>query len=86
MIIVMKKNAKKGEIKDVIDYIKHSGLEPTPLYGTERSVIAAIGDEKRINKDSMSLLSGIEKIHSLTKPYKLASIEGKRAAFLDHCA
>ncbi len=78
MIITMKKGAKKAQIKDVIEFIRQSRLKPVPLYGTERTVIAIIGDERILNKDTLSAMSGVEEVHTILKPYKLVSLEAKK--------
>jgi 3-deoxy-7-phosphoheptulonate synthase len=78
MIIVMKKGARKREVNDVIEYIKLSKLKPVPLHGTERTVIAVIGDERILQKDILAAFPGVEDLHSILKPYKLASIEAKK--------
>lgn len=78
MIIAMKPGAKKSQIKDVIEFIRQSKLKPIPLYGTERTVIAVIGDDRTLKRDMVAAMSGVEKIHDILKPYKLVSIEAKK--------
>ena len=79
MIIVMKPGAKKSSISHVIDKIKSAKLRPVPLYGTERTVIAVIGDERVLPKDTLSALPEVERVMEVLQPYKLASKEGKKA-------
>jgi 3-deoxy-7-phosphoheptulonate synthase len=79
MIIVMKKSANKSQVKDVIECIKHFDLKPVPLHGTERTVIAIIGDERKLNKDTMAAFPGVEEVHMILKPYKLVSKEAKKS-------
>lgn len=74
----MKPGAKKSQIKDVIEFIRQSKLKPIPLYGTERTVIAVIGDDRTLKRDMVAAMSGVEKIHDILKPYKLVSIEAKK--------
>ena len=78
MIIVMNRNATKSQIKDVLEYINQSGLKPVPLQGTERTVVAVIGDDRNLQKDALFGLSGVERVHSILKPYKLVSKEAKK--------
>ncbi|MBN2421851.1 3-deoxy-7-phosphoheptulonate synthase [Candidatus Woesearchaeota archaeon] len=77
MIIVMKPHIPKEEIERVIDKIKSKGLEPVPLYGVERTVIAVIGDSRKYEIDGLKAIKSIEKITKILKPYKLASREYK---------
>jgi 3-deoxy-7-phosphoheptulonate synthase len=80
MIIVMKKGAKKSSIKHVISQIEKAKLKPVPLYGTERTVIAIIGDERILHKDTLMAFPEVEKVMEVLKPYKLASKEGKKSS------
>ncbi len=75
MIIVMKQGAKKDNIENVINLIEENKLKPVPLYGTERTVIAVIGDERILHIDSLRALPDVEKVMEVLKPYKLASLE-----------
>ena len=45
MIITMKKGASSTEAKHVIDRVEALGFDPHPIYGVERTVVAAVGDE-----------------------------------------
>ena len=74
---MMKQGAKKEQIDLVIRGVKEAGLDPRPLHGTERTVIAVIGDERKLEKDKFKALTGVEKVMEVLKPYKLASKEGK---------
>ncbi len=75
MIIVMKQGAKKENIEAVIDLVAKNNLKPVPLYGTERTVIAVIGDERILNKDTVEAMDDVEKVMEVLKPYKLAARE-----------
>jgi len=75
MIIVMKRGAKKKNIDQTIAKIKSEGLKPVPLVGTERTVIAVIGDERILGVDSMRAMPDVDKVMPVLKPYKLVSRE-----------
>lgn len=78
MVVVMKASASKEEVNDVIERIRKLGYEPHPMYGVERVVIGAIGDERhRARIQSLESLPGVEKVMPILKPYKLASREFK---------
>ncbi|MDP7180320.1 MAG: 3-deoxy-7-phosphoheptulonate synthase [Candidatus Woesearchaeota archaeon] len=80
MIIVMKKEAKKENIENAIHKIESLKLRPVPLVGTERTVIAIIGDERILPVNKIKAMPGVEKVMEVLKPYKLASKEGKKAS------
>jgi 3-deoxy-7-phosphoheptulonate synthase len=77
MIIVMQKFADKKNIEQVIKTIEQLKLKPVPLYGTERTVIAVIGDERPVDEHHISSLPGVDKVMTVLDPYKLASRETK---------
>ena len=77
MIIVMKKSAQKKEIEHVLSSIEKLDLKPVPLLGTERTVIAVIGDERSIDHHHISSMAGVDKVMGVLDPYKLSSRETK---------
>lgn len=77
MIIVMQKGAGEDQVQNIILELTNAGLQPMPLIGTERTVIAVIGDERIIDERSLSALPGVSKVMSVLQPFKLASREAK---------
>ncbi len=47
MIVVMKKNASTADVQHMVDRIENLGLKPHVIVGTERTVIAAVGDDRK---------------------------------------
>jgi len=77
MIIVMKKSATKEESQSIIQEIESKGLKPMPLYGTERTVIAVIGDERILDRHHISSKPGVSNVMLVLPPYKLVARETK---------
>lgn len=77
MIIVMKSGAPQAEAAKIIQELEEKGLQPVPLYGVERTVIAVIGDERALNPDHLESQSGVDKVMRVLKPYKLVSRDTK---------
>jgi 3-deoxy-7-phosphoheptulonate synthase len=78
MIIVMKAKATGEELQEVLNTIKEFGYQPHPIYGTERTVIGAVGSERGKEKlQALEMLPGVEKVVPILQPYKLASREVK---------
>ncbi len=44
MIVVMKRGATPEQIEHMIERVEQLGLKAHPIYGTERTVIAAVGE------------------------------------------
>lgn len=78
MIVVMKIGASKKAIKHVEEKIKEMGFSSHPIYGTERTVVAAVGRGDKADLESLTVLDGVESVVPISKPYKLASREVKK--------
>ncbi|MDP4008613.1 MAG: 3-deoxy-7-phosphoheptulonate synthase [Candidatus Peregrinibacteria bacterium] len=77
MIIVMKGNAPQSQSDYIMEKILEVGLKPVPLYGTERTVIAIIGDERILDINHIKAFPGVSNVMAVLQPFKLASIETK---------
>jgi len=74
MIIVLK-NADDKAIEEVSKLIEEKGLKPHISKGTERAIVGAIGDERKLDIDRIKAFSCVEKVVPILAPYKLASRE-----------
>ena len=77
MIVVMKKGAPRSEINHVVERIEQLGLKPHVIVGTERTVIAAVGDKRPEHKMSLESCPGVAEVVPILAPYKVASREVK---------
>lgn len=79
MIVVMERNATKDQIQHVIQRVESLGLKAHVIYGTERTVVAAVGEEreKEQAKESLASGSGVAEVVPILAPYKVASREVK---------
>ncbi|HYG78165.1 MAG TPA: 3-deoxy-7-phosphoheptulonate synthase [Planctomycetota bacterium] len=75
MILVLKIGASKAEVEHAEERLKEIGLKPHTLFGVERTVIAAIGDERVTTSEELASIPGVEKVLPILAPYKLASKE-----------
>jgi 3-deoxy-7-phosphoheptulonate synthase len=78
MIVVMKKGASREQIDHMIQRVEELGLKSHPIYGTERTVIAAIGDKRDEDRHSLESGPGVEAVMPILAPYKVASLEVKQ--------
>lgn len=86
MIIVMQRHAPKEHIEHVVNEIKrYEGLSPVCLTGTERTVIAVIGDERMLDDRHIASLPGVSKVMPVLQPYKLTSRETKHESTVISC-
>ena len=76
MVIVMKAGSEQGHIDAVIAQIREFNYTPHPIQGTERTVIAAIGDERGKHElQQLDSMRGVDKVVPILEPYKLSSSE-----------
>ncbi len=75
MIIVMEKDASDVAIAAVEAKIRANGLEVHVSRGTERTLIGAIGDERKLDPEMFDTMDGVEKSMHIVKPYKLVARE-----------
>lgn len=74
----MKTAASQEQVDHVIKEIEKFELKPVKLEGTERTVIAVIGDERPLDTHHVHSMSGVDKVMGVLDPYKLSSRETKR--------
>jgi 3-deoxy-7-phosphoheptulonate synthase len=78
MIVVMEQGAADAQINHVVQLIRELGLREHIIQGTERTVIAALGDDRAKNKENIENAPGVEKVMPVLAKYKMASKEVKK--------
>jgi 3-deoxy-7-phosphoheptulonate synthase len=77
MIVVMEQNTPNELIENVANRISELGLKAHVIRGTERTVIAAVGDERKVKVESFESYPGVCEVLPILAPYKMASRELK---------
>jgi 3-deoxy-7-phosphoheptulonate synthase len=78
MIIVMKGGIPKEQVHDVIRTIEELGYQPHVIWGKQRTVIGAVGDERgKTRLHSLEVMPGVESVVPILQPFKLAGREFK---------
>jgi 3-deoxy-7-phosphoheptulonate synthase len=80
MIVVMKKGATPEQVQRMVSRVESMGLKAHVIVGTERTVIAAVGEERNGKKESLESCEEVEQVLPILAPYKIASRETKREA------
>jgi len=75
MIIVMASGASDEQIDGVVKKIKEFGLDANVSRGVERTVIGAIGDERKLDQELFDAMPGVEQSMHIVKPYKIVARE-----------
>ena len=79
MIIVMQPDADDAAIAAVEAKIRAHGLAVHVSRGTERTLIGAVGDERKLDPEMFDPMPGVEKSMHIVKPYKLVAREWHKA-------
>ena len=75
MIIVMQPEAGTAEIDAVENKIRAHGLDVHTSRGTERTLIGAVGDERKLDCEMFDSMPGVEKSMHIVKQYKIVARE-----------
>jgi 3-deoxy-7-phosphoheptulonate synthase len=78
MIVVMQPGASQPQIDHIIERIEQLGLRSHVIVGTERTVIAALGEKRDGAKQALETGEGVEKVVPILAPFKMASTEVKK--------
>jgi 3-deoxy-7-phosphoheptulonate synthase len=78
MIVVLKPGATQSQIDHVVESIEQLGLRSHVIVGTERTVVAALGEKRDGAKQALETGDGVEKVVPILAPYKMASTEVKK--------
>lgn len=77
MIVVMQKGATQEQVDHMVGRVEALGLKSHVIVGTERTVIAAIGEKREQTKESLESGPGVAEVVPILAPYKVASREVK---------
>ncbi len=75
MIIVLRAGATEGDVRQVEETLRVKGLSAHISRGVERTIIGAIGDERKLDPELFEGLPAVEKVLRILSPFKLVSRE-----------
>lgn len=75
MIVVMENSCTPEQIEKIANRVTELGLKSHIIRGTERTVIAAVGDERKIKVEAFESYPGVSEVLPILAPYKMASKE-----------
>src|SRR5438093_4302341 len=78
MIVVMKPGSTPQQIEHVVKLVREMGLKDHVIVGTERTVVAVIGDDRFKDRSRLETVEGVDKVVPILAPYKMASLEVKK--------
>ena len=77
MIVVMKQGTSSRVVQDMVRRVEEMGLKAHVIQGTERTVIAAVGEKRNGERETLEAYESVEKVVPILAPYKVASREVK---------
>jgi len=78
MIVVMKSDASQEQIDHMVDRVQRLGLISHVIRGTERTVIAAVGEKRDGTREQLEAGPGVDKVVPILAPYKICSKQVKK--------
>ena len=73
MIVVMREGAQRADVEHVVQLVREMGLKDHVVVGTERTVVAVIGDERFKDAGVLESAEGVDRVVPILAPYKIAS-------------
>ncbi len=75
MIIITKHDVTDEELDHIRERVEAFGLETHLSRGRHRTVVGCIGDEELLAGVPLLSIPGVDAVHSVMKPYKLANLQ-----------
>lgn len=73
MIVVMNEGASRQEVDRVVRLVREMHLKDHVIVGTERTVVAVIGDDRFKDRSALESCPGVDRVLPILAPYKIAS-------------
>src|SRR5215218_3208068 len=73
MVVVMRERATDEQIQSVIAKLIEMGFDVHRSTGALRTVLGAVGGSRQFDMALLEVLDGVQEVHRITEPYKLAS-------------
>lgn len=73
MIIVARKGVTEDELDHIRERVESLGLRTHISRGEHRTIIGCLGDEQKLEGVPLRSIPGVEAVHAVLEPYKLAS-------------
>ena len=78
MIVVMRPGSTQEQVAKVCQMVREMGLKDHVIVGTERTVVAVIGDDRNKDRARFESVDGVDRVVPILAPYKMASVEVKK--------
>jgi 3-deoxy-7-phosphoheptulonate synthase len=72
MIVAMQESASEEQIQNVVEHLVRMGFSVHRTTGERQTILAAVGARTDFDTRNLEVLTGVEKVHRISAPYKLA--------------
>ena len=72
MIVAMQETASEEQVQQVVEHLIRMGFSVHRTTGERQTVLAAVGARVDFDTRNLEVLSGVERVHRISAPYKLA--------------
>src|SRR5437763_12750835 len=72
MIVAMQDSASEEQIQNVVEHLVRMGFSVHRTTGERQTVLAAVGARVDFDPRNLEVLSGVQEVHRISAPYKLA--------------
>ncbi|MEM1445433.1 MAG: 3-deoxy-7-phosphoheptulonate synthase [Planctomycetota bacterium] len=69
----MQPSATQEQVEHVRTLVRDMGLQDHPIVGSELTVVAAVGDERKLEGSKLEQAPGVARVMAVLPPYKLAA-------------
>lgn len=73
MVIVVRPDASKAEVQEIVAFLDKKGLKVHLSEGVNRTIIGVIGDKSDLSLTALEVMPAVEKIVPIMESYKLVS-------------
>ena len=78
MVIVMRPDATEQQVEHVASMVREMGLKDHVIVGTDLTVVAVIGDDRKKDSTVFESFPGVDRVVPILAPYKMAARESRR--------
>ena len=78
MVIVMRPDATKQQVEHVAELVREMGLKDHVIEGTDLTVVAVIGDDRKKDRGAFESIPGVDRVVPILASYKIAARESKK--------
>lgn len=73
MVIILKQNAKKEDVNELLAWIRAQNIDPQAIEGESQRILGLVGNTQSVDIDVVSAFPAVESVRRIAEPYKKAN-------------